>query len=187
MNFPFSDKVILGGMLPVFFHWSKREWPISFLQIIDGVPICDMMAYPEAMFVGYSLPEQARFSEKSVEEEQGKRYEYQYSGLVKDYSELEAVLAYMLAQRHFVVCADKTNRARLLGRPGNMCQFSWSYDSGVAGSDDALIRWQFTWISKEPAPYVPFYLCGFVEGNTDPVSPLEGYVEAGYWLSEYTE
>lgn len=186
MNFPGSNNQIIGGMLPAFFHWGAREWPITFLMITNGMPICEMMAYPESYFTGYSLREQSAFKETAVEDDKGKRYEYQFYGFVKDRYALKEVLSYMMSQRHFVVCSDQQNIPRLLGRPGNMAQFVWAYDTGSEGSSDALIRWQFSWISKQPAPYVPFDLCGVVPETVDP-SPLEGYVEGGYWLPEYTE
>jgi hypothetical protein len=112
----------------------------------------------------------------------GMLFSYSLTGFVKDRKDLKEVLKYMSTRRHYIVCADLEDNARLFGMPGNLAKFEWEYDSMEEGGEDPLVKYVITWQSREPAPYVSLQLCGL----TVPVSPLEFYVEDGYWQQGYT-
>jgi hypothetical protein len=183
MDFPDNKSSVLGGLIPIFLHWSEKEWPLTFLKVMNGLPICDTMGFPNRKYYGYSLLEKLRYSEEKRMTAKGELYSYSLTGLVKNRADLQVVLKYMGSRRHYFVCADRQDKARLFGMPGNLAKFEWSFDSQEKGDEDALVRYVITWQSREPAPFVDIALCSL----TVPVSPLEDYVEDGYWQSGYTE
>jgi hypothetical protein len=181
MNFPGNRAQILGGMFPVFLHWSEKEWPITFLRMIGGSPLCDTMDFPEERFIGYSLQNRLRFAEQFRLTASGILYSYSLTGVVKFSLPMEDTLNYLKSRRHYVACADHLQQARLLGVPGNLCRFEWDFDSEEEPEESPLLRYRIFWESRQAAPFINILLCDYAV----PASPFESYTLEGYWNPGY--
>lgn len=176
MNFPAKEKAAFGGLLPAFVHFTPKEWNVKAIYNRCGTMITEPDSNISNYFLGFSLNESSRLVEDETPSPAGKIYKYKFTGKYTDSAAMQKVLAYMTSRHHYIIVQDRNNKARLLGKPQALAEFTWSYDTETEGANDPLLTYKIEWENNRPAPEINFIdLC-------NPTMPVDNPQGIGYWF-----